>query len=109
MGLLKWIEEAIFNGEYDDEEDFCNQNGCSYEDIYDDFDELGDNSGWWFQNHGSVFCFLKIDVGENFPKHRREGILRSTSTLPWRCLLVVQIKKFSSVRMDLSSLLRKPQ
>ena len=45
MGLLKWIEEAIFNGEYDDEEDFCNQNGCSYEDIYDDFDELGDNSG----------------------------------------------------------------
>ena len=46
MGLLKWIEEEISNGEYDDEEDFCNQNGCNYEDIYDDFDDSDDHFGW---------------------------------------------------------------
>lgn len=46
MGPLKWIEEAISNGEYDDEEDFCNQNGCNYEDIYDDFDDSDDHFGW---------------------------------------------------------------
>lgn len=39
MGLLSWIAEALANGEYETEEDFCNQNGCNYEDIYDDSDD----------------------------------------------------------------------
>lgn len=44
MGLLSWIADAISNGDYDDEEDFCNQNGCDFDDIYedDDYDD-GDN------------------------------------------------------------------
>ena len=56
------------------------------------------------------FCFFKIDVWKRtFFSIGEKGILRSTSTLPCRCLLVVQTRKFSSVRMVLSSLLRKPQ
>lgn len=41
MALLSWIQEAIMNGDYDDEEDFCNQYGCSYDDIYTDDEDDG--------------------------------------------------------------------
>ncbi len=46
MGLLSWIEDAIANGEYDSEEDFCNQNGCNYDDIYDYNEDSDDNDNW---------------------------------------------------------------
>ena len=37
--MIEWIlmasaAAAIANGSYENEEDFCNQNGCNYEDIY---------------------------------------------------------------------------
>lgn len=44
MGLLSWVADLLSKGEYDSEEDFCNQNGYNYDDIYN-YDDDSD-SDW---------------------------------------------------------------
>ena len=43
MGLFSWVADAIGRGEYDDETDYCNQNGLNYDDIYDNSSDDDDD------------------------------------------------------------------